>query len=201
MKLLILFQVLFNFQEGDLLFQDCDCGAICDAIEDVTQLKDKRRFSHMAMVIEDSGTLKVIEANIKGVKIVPLDSFIHRYSTKEGKPKIVVGRWKEEYEYWIPKAIEYARLKLDLPYDYAFVPNNDAYYCSEIIYEAFKHANLNEAVFLEIPMTFKKYRSKEFHPEFVRYYKRQRKRIPEGKLGTNPAQVSRLPYITLHYLY
>lgn len=201
MKLFIFFQILFHFEEGDLLFQDCNCGPICEAIEDVTQLQDKRRFSHMAMVIADSGELKVIEANTKGVKIVSLDSFLYRHTNSKGLPKITVGRWKEEYVYWVPRAVEYARLKLDLPYDYAFVPNNDAYYCSELIYEAFKFANMDEEVFKTVPMTFKRFKSKEFHPEFVKYYKKQRKKIPEGKKGTNPAQISRYKYFTLHKLY
>lgn len=201
MKLFIFFQILFQFQEGDLLFQDCDCGAICEAIEDVTQLRDRRRFSHMAMVVSDSGELKVIEANTNGVRMVALDSFIYRYKSKLGKPKIAVGRWHQDYWYWIPRAVEYAKLKLGLPYDYTFVPNDDAYYCSELIYEAFKFANMEEEVFAQIPMTFKKYKSKEFHPEFVKYYKKQKKKIPEGKKGTNPAQISRYKYFSLHTLY
>ena len=71
----------------------------------------------------------------------------------------------------------------------------------QILNEAFKFANLEEAVFKEIPMTFKKYKSKEFHPAFVQYYKKQKKKIPEGKKGTNPAQISRYRYLTLYKLY
>ncbi len=44
----------FHFQLGDLLFQDCQCGPICEAIEDVNEENDKRRFSHMAIVSQDS---------------------------------------------------------------------------------------------------------------------------------------------------
>lgn len=201
MKLFIFFQILFNFQEGDLLFQDCNCGAICEAIEDVTQLNDKRRFSHMAIVVSDSGILKVIEANVDGVKMVSLDSFIYRYKTKEGKPTIAVGRLKEDDQFWIPRAVEYAKSKLGMPYDYAFIPNNDKFYCSELIVEAFKYANMDEKVFKERPMTFKRYKSKEFHPVFVSYYKKQKKKIPEGKLGTNPAGISREKHLTLTYLF
>lgn len=201
MKFLILLQVIFNFQEGDFLFQDCQCGAICEAIEDVTQLRDKRRFSHMGMVVSDSGELKIIEANVDGVKLVPIDSFIYRYKTKEGKPTIVVGRLKDDYLYWVPRVVEYVKSKLGLPYDYAFIPNNDKFYCSELISEGFFYANMDQKVFKERPMTFKKYKSKEFHPVFVQYYKKQKKKIPEGVLGTNPAAMSRENYLILTPLF
>jgi hypothetical protein len=79
LKIFILLQTLFNFQSGDILYQDCQCGPICEAIEDVNQLNDKRRFSHMAIVVRENDTLKVVEANTNGVKLVYLDSFINRY--------------------------------------------------------------------------------------------------------------------------
>lgn len=201
MKLFILFQILFNFQEGDLLFQDCACGTICEAIEDVTQLHDKRRFSHMAMVVSDSNKLKVIEANVNGVKMVSLDSFLYRYVNKKGNPQIAVGRLSDDYVYLIPRAVEFAKQKLEMKYDFAFIPNNDQFYCSELIYEAFRFANMDEPFFSEIPMTFKRYRSKEFHPEFVRYYRKLKKKIPEGKKGTNPAQISRDKRMNIQFLF
>lgn len=201
MKLFILLQILFNFQEGDLLFQDCQCGAICEAIEDVTQLNDKRRFSHMAIVVGDSGQLKVIEANVQGVKMVSLDSFLNRYTDKQGHPRIAVGRVEEDYEYLIPKVVEFVKSKLDMEYDYEFKLNNDKFYCSELIYEAFYFANMDTEFFAQNRMTFKKYKTKEFHPVFVEYYRNQKKKIPEGKLGTNPAQLSRDKRLKITYLY
>lgn len=202
MKLLILLQTLFNFQSGDILYQDCQCGPICEAIEDVTQLNDKRRFSHMAIVVKVDDTLKVVEANTNGVKCVNLDSFISRYKDKNGKPRIAVGRIEEELEYLLPMATEFAKNQIDKEYDYNFLPNNDKYYCSELIYEAFNYAFFGETPFFrEVKMTFKKYKSSTTHPEFIKYYKKLKKPIPEGKLGTNPAQLSRDKRFKLTYLF
>jgi hypothetical protein len=202
LKLFILFQTLFNFQAGDLIFQDCQCGPICEAIEDVNQLNDKRRFSHMAIVVKDNDTLKVVEANTNGVKMVNLDSFIARYKDKKGNPRIAVGRILPDYEYLIPIATEFSKNQIDKDYDYQFLPNNDKFYCSELIYEAFNYAYFGETPFFnQIKMTFKKYKSKETHPEFVKYYKKLKKPIPEGKLGTNPAQLSRDNRFKLTYLF
>ena len=201
MKLLLLLFNIFNFQDGDLPFQDCECGAICDAIEDVTELNDNRRFSHMAMVVKESGELRVIEANVNGVKLVHLDSFLTRYTDSKGNPRIAVGRLKNEYKSLIPQAIAFSKSKLGMNYDFEFIPNNDKYYCSELIYEAFEFANNNQPIFTERPMTFKKYRSNAFHPVFKEYYKDQNKEIPEGKMGTNPAGISRENVIRIFYLY
>mgnify|MGYP003338349778 CR=1 FL=1 len=51
-----------NLQVGDLLFQDLDCGPLCDAIEAVTEGAEGRDFSHCAMVVQVGDSLKVVEA-------------------------------------------------------------------------------------------------------------------------------------------
>lgn len=201
MWLLILLQIQFNFQEGDLLFQDCQCGPICEAIEDVNEEGDQRRFSHMAIVISDSGSLKVIEANTAGVRKVHLDSFLSRYIDDKGNPRIAVGRLKKNDPSLISKAAQFVQTKLGMSYDYEFIANNDKFYCSELIYEAFKHANKNKDFFHEKKMTFKKYKTKSYHPVFVSYYKEIKKKIPEGKRGTNPSQISRDHRLTITYLF
>ena len=64
-------QLLAQYQEGDLLFQDCDCGAMCDAIESVTFGRNNARFSHIAIVVKDENEqLQALEANVNGVVMV-----------------------------------------------------------------------------------------------------------------------------------
>ena len=41
-------EALTTLKEGDLLFQDLNCGELCDAIETVTQGVDGKDFSHCA---------------------------------------------------------------------------------------------------------------------------------------------------------
>ena len=62
----------FKLKEGDLLFQDSDCGPFCDAIEKVTFGINDSKFSHIGLVIEDQhGELVVLEAISKGVILTP----------------------------------------------------------------------------------------------------------------------------------
>lgn len=59
-------KVGFDFQRdlhpGDLLFQDLDCGPLCDAIEAVTEGAGGRDFSHVGIVAAFGDTLAVVEA-------------------------------------------------------------------------------------------------------------------------------------------
>jgi hypothetical protein len=198
--LILLFQI-FNFREGDILFQDCDCGAICDAIEEVTISKDKRRYSHIGFVVMDQNQLKVIEANTQGVKMVNLDSFINRYHNSKGRPTISVGRLRPGYRSLIASASGFCKSKLGIAYDTVFLLNNNVYYCSELIYDAFKSANNNREFFKLYPMTFKKRGLNQSHPEFKKYYESIGCTIPEGELGLNPGSISRDSRIQIHHLY
>lgn len=208
MKYLLVFiflctQNLFaQFQEGDLLFQDCDCGPICDAIESVTVSRNNARFSHIAFVVKnDNQELCALEANVNGVVMVPIDQFINRYKSKEGNPTIAIGRLDEKYSELIPKAISFVKSKIGMSYDTVFLLNNKTYYCSELIYDAFKYANHNKDFFKLFPMTFKDPNTKMFHPEFLKYYKSMNLPIPEGKLGLNPGSISRDLKLNVTFLY
>lgn len=208
MKNLFFFLVIFSqqifaqYQEGDLLFQDCDCGAMCDAIESVTYSRNNARFSHIALVVKnEEGQLQALEANINGVVIVPLEAFVNRYKSKEGTPTIAIGRLEAKYTELIPQAILFAKSKLGMPYDTLFLMNNQMYYCSELIYEAFRFANQNKDFFKLYPMTFKDKKTSNFNPEFEAYYQKMKIPIPEGKMGLNPGSISRDPKLTLTFLY
>ena len=62
---LMLRQPSFTFQEGDIFFQDLDCGPPCDAIEAVTQGYIGSNLSHCAIITEvgpNLKTTKLVEA-------------------------------------------------------------------------------------------------------------------------------------------
>jgi hypothetical protein len=176
----------FNFESGDLIFQNLDCGDMCDAIEQVTQGYEGNKFSHVGMVNRMGKTVTVIEAVGGGVRMIPLDSFLKRTTNK-----MFVGRVKKQYTRFIKKAITFSVKQIGTPYDDAFIYNNGKYYCSELIHDAFQYANHGKAFFQLEPMTFKKPGSTEYFPVWVDYYKKLDTEIPEGKPGCNPGGLSR----------
>lgn len=192
----------FKLQEGDLLFQDSDCGPFCNAIEAVTEGINGYNFSHVGLVMKaPSGELQVMEAISAGVVLTPLDSFLNRSFDSKNQPKVVVGRLKETYNPLIPDAISFIHLKMKASYDEVFDIDNDRYYCSELIHLAFKYANHNQPIFKEQPMTFKAPDTKVTYPIWETYFNNLNYPIPEGKPGLNPGGMSQSPYIYIVHKY
>lgn len=181
-----------QLQDGDLVFQDMDCGPLCDAIEAVTDGYGGRDFSHMGMVYHRNDTLYIAEAAGKAVRLTPLAKFAQ--NTK--KPMLVM-RLKKEYTSRIPAAIDFSLKQLGVPYDSEYVYNNGAYYCSELIYDAFLFANGNKPFFTLYPMTYKEPGTNTFFPAWAKYYKAIGKPIPEGLPGCNPGGVSKSDKLTV----
>lgn len=177
-----------GLKEGDLLLQNLDCGPLCDAIESVTDGFDGHDFSHIGLVTFKDGTQNayVIEAVGSNVRLTRMDSFMARTTNK-----VYVARVNPKYAALIPTAVAYAKMQLGVPYDDAFIYDNDKYYCSELIYDAFKSANGDKAFFKLEPMTFKKPKSNEYDPIWVKYYSELKTDIPQDKPGINPAGISR----------
>jgi len=187
----------FKLQEGDLLFQDLDSSPLCDAIELVTPGYNGANFSHIGLVVLDNDTLKVLEAIPPKVMITNLDDFINHSFDKNGNPKVIVGRLKKEFTNSISNAVSYSKSKLDITYDEVFLINNETYYCSELIYEAF----LNDSIFELKPMTFLHPKTKDTLKVWKEYYSDLNTNIPEGNPGINPGIMSLSNKIEMVHFY
>ncbi len=193
---------MFDLQEGDLLFQDSDCGPFCTSIEKVTFGFKGAKLSHVGMVInDDQGDVQIIEAITAGVVITPLEEFLDRSRDANGNSKVIVGRVDKNHKALIPDAISFAKTKLGLEYDEIFDITNNKYYCSELIYDAFKHAHNGIPLFYLKPMTFVDPDTNQTFPIWADYYKDLGVEIPEGKPGLNPGGISQSNYIKIVHIY
>ena len=71
-----------EFQVGDILFQDLDCGPPCEAIEAVTSGYNGAQLSHNGIITEIKGDkfsqIFLVEAIGERVVKTPLDKFLER---------------------------------------------------------------------------------------------------------------------------
>lgn len=185
----------YDLRPGDILFQDLDCGPACDAIESVTEGVNGMDFSHCGIVADIDGELKVVEA-YGFVQAVPVDSFLARSINKAGNPNVVVGRLKNNAEL-ADRSAEISKKYLGRAYDEAFTLGDDAYYCSELVYECYKQANGGEVYFPLNVMTFKAPGTDTFMPFWTEYYHKLGTEIPEGDSGINPGAISRSAYLEI----
>lgn len=186
-----------QFQEGDILFQDGNCGDFCDAIRKVTQGYQGKEFSHNGLLMKEADDWFVLEAIGKGVSKTPLQDFLNRHVDDSGNPKVMIGRLKPEYRNLIPDAIEEAQKHLGKPYDSVFDFQNDAFYCSELIHFAFKDANDGEDLFSPQPMTYNDPDTGELFPIWDKYFSELGHEVPEGKPGLNPGGMSLEPVLVM----
>ncbi|SRR5690554_3163460 len=174
-----------NLKNGDLLFINLNCGAMCDAINAVTEGYEGKNFNHVGMVFSHNDKdFFVYEAISKGVVKTPLSDFLDRNA------EIYKGSVTDSYSHLIPLAAEFCEEQLGVAYDADFLYDNGKYYCSELLYDAFLYANNNEAFFQLFPMTYKEPGSEDFFPVWQEHFEKQGIEIPEGLPGCNPGGMS-----------
>ncbi len=187
----------FTLNEGDLLFQDLDSSPLCDAIEMVTPGYQEADLSHVGLIVRDKGELKVLEAIPPKVKLTKINDFLSRSADKNNNPKVIVGRLKPPFTSAIKEATIFSKSKLNMKYDESFVLNNNMYYCSELIHEAF----IKDSVFELLPMTFLHPKTKDTLEIWKEYYKELNIKIPQGDLGLNPGIMSLSKKIDIVHIY
>ena len=188
----------FQLQIGDILFQDLDSSPLCDAIEIVTPGYNNNNFSHIGIIVElgdpncinpnyiYDDNIRVLEAIPNKVTTTRLDSFLNRSIDSNEKPKVIVGRLKKRYQYSILDAVNFLKSKIGVEYDDYFIKDNNKYYCSELIYEAFE----KDSVFRLYPMTFADPITNNTMNLWQEYYNELETKIPEGEPGINPGIMS-----------
>ena len=79
---------------------------------------------------------------------------------------------------------DYVKARLGKSYDTVFDLNNDQYYCSELLYFAFKASNKGTPIFQLRPMTFKDPDTGETFPIWQKYFEDLAEPIPEEAPAT-----------------
>ena len=142
------------------------------------------------MVYIAGDSVYIIEAMGKDVHLTPMRQFVLRQLDTSGRPKVIVGRLREAFRRLNSRALGFALLQRGKPYDEAFIFDNGQYYCSELVYEAYKAANDDRPFFNLYPMTFIDPATNKTFPAWKNYYKKLGTKIPEGRLGCNPGSIA-----------
>ena len=167
-------------QTGDLIFFTGGSSSMDDAISSSTG----DGFVHVAIVEVDSeGTAWLIDATPqKGVSREKLE-----YKLLEEKGKAVLMRLKDSTG--VAASVQRAKGLIGSSYDFTFLPDNDAYYCSELVYECFLRPD-GSHIFSCQPMNFLD--SEGNLPEYWKeLFEKLQMDVPQGIPGTNPEDLSR----------
>ena len=153
----------------DLLFH---VSPTANAITEVTP----GMIDHVAIVLSPDS---VIEATHRGVVVTPIDSM-----RSEGY--FLVGRVRSRID---PRqTLRNARSYLGRSYDFVFLPDNDAIYCSELVQLSYVDKK-GRQIFSTVPMSFHD-QSGRVTAYWQHFYAERGMRVPEGLPGTNPAELS-----------
>jgi hypothetical protein len=189
----------FRLQTGDLLFQVGKSSGMNEAISDATFGESNIHYTHVGIVFVENDTIFVIEATPPKVCITHLDTFLLRSAYLAEKPIVVVGRLKQEYREIIPQAIIRAKKLLGKPYDFVFSPENDAYYCSELVILSFID-NQNMPIFETVSMNFRD-ADGNLPRYWIEHFEKHNALIPENCQGSNPCDLSKSSKIEIVYRF
>lgn len=164
--------------EGDLLFCAQEKG---NDITDVTQGVGGMKIDHVAIFHRQGGRTFALEAIHSGVGLTPIDRFMAR------REVVLAARLRDTLG--VARSVERALRFIGRPYDFNFMPDDSAFYCSELVQKCYRDSR-GELVFKPIPMSFHD-QSGRITPYWHDYYARQGLQVPEGEPGSNPGDLSR----------
>ncbi len=175
--------------EGDLLFAYSTTAgrAISDAtVHDTTAPP----IYHVAIATWVNGKLYALEAIDEGVVLTPYDKFRERTLSKGG---MLIGRLHDRSG--VDQSVSNALEHLGKPYDDLYMIDTQEIYCSELVQLSYVNGS-GQRLFPLINMSF---HDQQGHilDYWREHYAKRGMAVPEGALGTNPAQIARDPSVEI----
>lgn len=169
-----------SLRSGDLLFVS-DSTGMGQAVQESTG-----RYSHVAIVERRGDSLYVIDAtHTYGVARRPLGQLL-----EEGMP---VDVYRQKAPFDTAALMARACEQIGKPYDNAFLPDNGALYCSELVYTVYL-GRRGEPLFSAKPMNWRD-ADGNLPDYWVDHFRKLGIPVPEGVEGTNPADLARSPLL------
>ena len=175
--------------EGDLLFAYSTTAgrAISDAtVHDTTTPP----IYHVAIATWVNGKLYALEAIDEGVVLTPYDKFRERTLSKGG---MLIGRLRDRSG--IDQSVSNALEHLGKPYDDLYMIDTQEIYCSELVQLSYVNGS-GQRLFPLINMSFHDANG-HILDYWREHYAKRGMAVPEGALGTNPAQIARDPAVEI----
>lgn len=175
--------------EGDLLFaySSTTGRAISDAtVHDSTALP----IYHVAIATWIGDRLYALEAIDEGVVLTPYDKFQERSTSKGG---MLTGRLRDRSG--VDQSVSNAMEHLGKPYDDLYMIDTQEIYCSELVQLSYVNGK-GQRLFPLINMSFHDAQGRILD-YWREHYAKHGMAVPEGALGTNPAQIANDPAIEI----
>ncbi len=175
--------------EGDLLFAYSTTAgrAISDAtVHDTTAPP----IYHVAIATWVNGKLYALEAIDEGVTLTPYDTFKQRTMSKGG---MLIGRLRDRSG--IDQSVSNALEHLGKPYDDLYMIDTQEIYCSELVQLSYVNGS-GQRLFPLINMSFHDSQGRILS-YWREHYAKHGMAVPEGAVGTNPAQIARDPAVEI----
>lgn len=175
--------------EGDLFFaySSTTGKAISEAtVHDATALP----IYHVAIATWVDGKLYALEAIDEGVVLTPYDKFCERTISKGG---MLIGRLRDRSG--IDQSVSNAMEHLGKPYDNLYMIDTQEIYCSELVQLSYVNGK-GQRLFPLVNMSFHDAQGRIID-YWRKHYAKHGMAVPEGALGTNPAQIAHDPAIII----
>lgn len=170
-----------GLKNGDLLFVTAKNTGLSGAINNVTQKQENTSFDHIGILDNDGREFYVLHAAPKGGSQKQQLKDFMKDQADDGQ-RVVVYRLKSQYQNAVPSAIEKANSMLGKPYNFNYILDENAYYCSDFIERAFR----SDHIFTLEPMTFIDPQTGKTNTFWENFYQKKNLKVPEGEPGCNP---------------
>ena len=189
----------YPLHSGDLLFQVNKSSQLVDAINNSTTSSDILSFSNVGILFEENSKFYVIISNtVNGVEIMQLETFLKKSATTNDHKPMVIAKRLHDTSY-VFESVQRAKSLVGKPFDIAFLPNNDAIYGSELVYESYLDEN-NNPLFSAHQMFFRD-STGNTSQEWISFFKSYGLEVPIGEYGTNPNDMSDDPILEEIYRF